>query len=241
MEIIRAIFALSAIMMMPFVVIAIIMVISYWKIFKKAGKEGWEAIVPGYNIAILSSLAGITPYAGFVVLGLLIPGINSLAILALFALHVINSVKLAEAFGKDSGFMLGMILVPFIFYPMIAFDEGATYNKDYMFKGVGLSNYTNGDNNTNNNANYNASANDINATYSNPTENANVNQTAQTVTSDPIQTVATDPIQTSTSNPEPSNATDPIQSNETNFNHEDSNVDPIQHLDDDNNNNGTMW
>ena len=135
------------------IAIAVLMIVSYWKIFKKAGKEGWEAIVPGYNLAILSSIAGFTPYLGFIVLGLFIPVISSLAYLALFVLHVVNCLKIAEAFGKDIGFAIGMMLLPFVFFPMLAFDQEAKYNMNYMYKGVGFSNYTNGNKSENDNEN----------------------------------------------------------------------------------------
>ena len=35
------------------VVISLFMIVSMWKIFKKAGKNGWEAIIPIYNIYVL--------------------------------------------------------------------------------------------------------------------------------------------------------------------------------------------
>ena len=33
--------------------LSILMIVSIWKIFKKAGKKGWEAIVPIYNTIVL--------------------------------------------------------------------------------------------------------------------------------------------------------------------------------------------
>ena len=33
--------------------ICVVMIIAMWKIFKKAGKNGWEALIPVYNIVIM--------------------------------------------------------------------------------------------------------------------------------------------------------------------------------------------
>ena len=34
-------------------ILTTLMIISLWKIFKKAGKNGWEAIIPIYNFIVL--------------------------------------------------------------------------------------------------------------------------------------------------------------------------------------------
>ena len=34
-------------------ILAVIKLIGKWKIFKKAGRKGWEAIIPIYNIIVL--------------------------------------------------------------------------------------------------------------------------------------------------------------------------------------------
>ena len=37
-------------------VIAIILIISMWRIFEKAGRKGWEALIPIYNLFIIFQL-----------------------------------------------------------------------------------------------------------------------------------------------------------------------------------------
>lgn len=34
-------------------------VIGLWKLFKKAGKQGWEAIIPFYNTYVLVEISGL--------------------------------------------------------------------------------------------------------------------------------------------------------------------------------------
>jgi len=41
---------------------------------------------------------------------------------------IIINIQMAKAFGKDTGFAIGMVLLPFIFFPMLAFGN-AQYSK----------------------------------------------------------------------------------------------------------------
>lgn len=47
------------ILLMIMLVIGILYFIGLWKLFKKAGKNGWEAIVPFYNVYVLVEIAGL--------------------------------------------------------------------------------------------------------------------------------------------------------------------------------------
>ena len=79
-----------------------------WGIFTKAGQPGWAAIVPFYNVYVATQVAGLE-ILWFVLA--LIPCVQYVALLS----------KLAERFGKGIGFAIGMILVPFVFLPMLGF------------------------------------------------------------------------------------------------------------------------
>lgn len=95
------------------------MVASQWKIFSKAGQPGWACLVPIYNIFVLLKIVG-KPGWWFVLL--LIPIVN-------FIILILMQVELAKAFGKDGGFAAGLILLPFVFLPMLAFGD-AQYVKN---------------------------------------------------------------------------------------------------------------
>jgi hypothetical protein len=90
---------------------AVIMIVSQWVIFTKAGEPGWAAIVPFYNVYVLCRIAG---KPGWWLILFLIP-IVSLIISLLVCLG------LAENFGKGPGFGIGLWLLGFIFFPMLAF------------------------------------------------------------------------------------------------------------------------
>lgn len=103
-------FGIFGILYLAFVVF---MLAAMWRIYTKAGKPGWASIVPIYNAYVFLQIAG---KPGWWLLLLLIPGVN--LIVAILAL-----VGLANNFGKGGGYVAGLIFLPFIFYPMLAFGD----------------------------------------------------------------------------------------------------------------------
>ncbi len=93
--------------------LAVLAIVAMWKIFEKAGKPGWAAIIPFYNVYVLFE---ITWGNGWKFLFLLIP-------VAGFVFAIITMVKLAKAFGKSGGFAVGLIFLSIIFYCILAFDQ----------------------------------------------------------------------------------------------------------------------
>lgn len=95
--------------------LGVLLIVSMWMIFKKAGKPGWAAIVPFYNIYVEYE---ITWGSGWRFLMLLIPFYNII-------LAIQTQVKLAKAFGKGGGFAVGLIFLPYVFQPILAFSDAA--------------------------------------------------------------------------------------------------------------------
>jgi hypothetical protein len=91
--------------------ILIIMVAAYWKVFTKAGKAGWLSIIPIINLAIMLEI--VKRPVWWLVL-YLVPFVN-------IVVHVIVTLDTARAFGKGSGFGLGLFFLPVIFYPILGF------------------------------------------------------------------------------------------------------------------------
>jgi hypothetical protein len=92
-------------------VVVILMIVSMWKIFTKAGKPGWAAIIPIYNIIILMETVG---RPGWWVILYLIPFVNII-------IMIIVAIDLSKSFGHELGMALGLIFLPVIFYPWLAF------------------------------------------------------------------------------------------------------------------------
>lgn len=104
--------------------VAVFSVIVMWKMFEKAGKEGWRAIVPIYNIITLLEIVGLKWYYIFIYCASFIPVIGSLVVL--FFTFVVM-VKLAKSYGKDIGFGVGLTLISIVFMAILAFDKSITY------------------------------------------------------------------------------------------------------------------
>ena len=88
-------------------------IIVYWIIFTKAGEEGWKSLIPIYNVYILYK---ITWGNGLIFLLLLVPFVN-------FIVGILTINKLSKCFGHGLGFTLGLLFLPIIFLPLLAFGD----------------------------------------------------------------------------------------------------------------------
>lgn len=93
--------------------LCVFVLVCMWIVFRKAGKPGWAAIVPFYNLYVLFD---ITWGSGMRFLLLLIPIYNII-------LGIQTQVRLARAFGKSGGFAAGLVFLPYIFIPLLAFGK----------------------------------------------------------------------------------------------------------------------
>lgn len=109
--------AVFGVMAIIFTLVALVMVISSWKIFKKAGRPGWAAIVPIYNMYVM---LGIVGRPAWWLLLYFVP-------IASVIVPILIALDMARAFGKSTTFAIfGLILFPLVGYPMLAFGP-ATY------------------------------------------------------------------------------------------------------------------
>jgi hypothetical protein len=84
-----------------------------WKVFVKAGRPGWAVLVPIYNTYVFLKIAG---KPGWWLIWFFIPLVNIIV-------GIIATVALAQSFGKGTGFAVGLIFLPVIFIPILAFGE----------------------------------------------------------------------------------------------------------------------
>lgn len=94
------------IILVPFCLLPII---SQWRIFEKAGEPGWAILIPIYNSIVLLKIVGKPWWWLFL---FLIPIVN-----LVFFIWQLN--LLSKSFGKDEGFTVGLVLLPFIFLPIL--------------------------------------------------------------------------------------------------------------------------
>jgi hypothetical protein len=108
--------AAFAILIVIYLAVIILTIASLWRCFTKAGHAGWKAIIPIYNLYIMLKIAG---KPGWWLILLIIPIVNIVFL-------ILTYVAFARSYGKGGGFAVGLILLSFIFFPILGFGS-ATY------------------------------------------------------------------------------------------------------------------
>ncbi len=98
-----------------YVAIALLMIISLWKVFSKAGQPGWASIIPIYQTVVMLQVAGKPIW--WIIL-LFVPIANIVIAIMMLA-------GIAKNFGKGGGFVVGMLFLPIIFWPMLGLGSAA--------------------------------------------------------------------------------------------------------------------
>lgn len=104
------------------IIISALIIVSQWKIFKKARRNGWEAIIPFYNSYVLFEISG---YPGWYIFLGFIPFIGSIILLVL---QIMAYLSLSKKFHKNEVFGILMVFFPYICYPILAFSD-VTYDE----------------------------------------------------------------------------------------------------------------
>ena len=103
----------SAVLSIIWFIVGILMIVAMWKVFTKAGKPGWAAIIPIYNIIVILQMIGRPVW--WVIL-FLIPFVNLI-------IFVMVCIDVAKSFGKGSGFGIGLWLLAPIFWLILGFGD----------------------------------------------------------------------------------------------------------------------
>ena len=93
--------------------LVVVSLVGMWKVFEKAGKPGWAAIVPFYNLYCLFEMSFGN---GWLFLLTFVPCAN-------FVVAIMCYFKLAKAFGKGIGFGFGLLFFNFIFMMILGFGD----------------------------------------------------------------------------------------------------------------------
>lgn len=104
---------IGVVVVLIYLAIVIVLIVAGWKLFVKAGQPGWAVLIPIYNIVVMLKIIGKPVWW---IVGFLIPIVN-------FVVAILLSVGLAKVFGKGTGFAIGLIFLPFIFVPILAFGD----------------------------------------------------------------------------------------------------------------------
>lgn len=91
----------------------VVVIAGIWKTFEKAGQPGWAAIVPFYNIYVMTQIA---KKPGWWMVLFLIPIVSII-------IAFILMIEIAKNFGKGAGFGVGLVFLGFIFFPILGFGD----------------------------------------------------------------------------------------------------------------------
>ncbi len=105
-----------AFLVVLYLAVIVLEIAALWLVFVKAGRPGWAAIIPFYNYYVLLKVVG---RPGWWLILYFIPIVNIIV-------WIIVAIDLSKSFGKTSGFAVGLILLGFIFIPILGFG-GAQY------------------------------------------------------------------------------------------------------------------
>lgn len=105
------------------IVLCLLMIVAWWKIFDKAGVEPWKCLIPIYNIVILFEIVGMKPW---LVIFIFIPCVNIVGVVFL----AMCIFKLVRCFGGSSGMGVAALFFAPIVLPIIAF------SRKYQYEGI---------------------------------------------------------------------------------------------------------
>ena len=94
-----------------YLAVIVLLLASVWKVFTKAGKPGWAAIVPIYNGIVLLEI--VEKPVWWIVL-YFVPIVS-------LVIAIIVRIALAQKFGKGAGFGTGLAFLGIIFWPILGF------------------------------------------------------------------------------------------------------------------------
>lgn len=97
-----------------YLLIVVLMLVSLWKIYEKAGRQGWEGIIPIYQTYVMLQIIN-RPWWWLLII-IFVPIAN-----IVFGIMALN--EFLAKFGKGVGFTIGCLFLPFIFLPILAFGD----------------------------------------------------------------------------------------------------------------------
>ena len=104
-------FGLIAISVISFLGLTILLyVIAMVKIFSKAGQAAWKALIPFLNLFVFTKITGKPIW--WIIIYLILP-----------LGYILSALDLSKLFGKKIIFSIGLVFLPIIFYPMLAFGK----------------------------------------------------------------------------------------------------------------------
>lgn len=126
-----------------FVILFVLYIVGRWKLFKKAGKNGWEAIIPFYNDWVYVEIAGLNYWWFFLVIATTIANIidvdylSSIASIASLVGLFFCNYNISMKLHKDVAFAILMTIFPFIMMPIIGLSDNYKWDDSVVVSSNG--------------------------------------------------------------------------------------------------------
>lgn len=117
--------------------LCVFFIICSWRIYEKIGRSGWECLIPIYNVYAMGQALGCEPIAyacmgcmgGYFLFLILAKFLAFLGLLmfpmlvAMLVMNILLNVKLCEGLGKPVWMVVLCLLLPIVYYPILAFTD----------------------------------------------------------------------------------------------------------------------
>ena len=112
-----------AILLIVYLAIIVVTIVGSWKTFEKANQPGWGCIIPIYNFVLMLKIAGKPLWW---LLLYLIP------IVSIYP-SIVIPIAIAKNFRKGTGFGIGLMFLPMIFYPILGLGSAEYDPEEALF------------------------------------------------------------------------------------------------------------
>lgn len=127
------------------IALAVVTCIAQWKLFKKAGKKGWEAIVPFYNTWVLYEISGLNWWYFLITIAISLISsstegtLSFILSLGSYYISFITYYNLAKKM-KQNEMLYGIlgIFVPVVAVLILGFSKDITYDGTIETKPNGI-------------------------------------------------------------------------------------------------------
>lgn len=96
------------------------MIVGQWKAYQKAGRKGYESLIPFHRDWVQLQLAGMEGYWVFLLYLTCIPVVGWLVDLGV---RIWWDIELAKSYSQSAGFGVGLALLPCVFWPILGFGK----------------------------------------------------------------------------------------------------------------------
>lgn len=129
------------------IALVILMIIANWKYYKKAGRGGWESIIPFYNKWVLVEIAGLNWWWFLlliasniisIIFGASIPGLQTFAHIAVIFASLTCNYNISKKLHQDIGFAILLTIFPIVMIPIVAFSKSYQFDHSIPLSKNGL-------------------------------------------------------------------------------------------------------